>query len=70
MKQSKIMGRALSEKRWDKSSETVLDPKVTSEFVVTTRRNGDIVIPLFRVGCPLPKDSKVLVDILKAAKVI
>jgi len=69
-KPSVIMGRALSEKRWDKSSETVLAPRVgNSEMVITTRRDGSVVIPLSRVGQGIPDDlSEVIGDVLKVMK--
>lgn len=70
-KPSVIMGRALSEKRWDKSSETVLPPKPsgTSEMVVVTRPNGDVVLPLSVVGQGIPDDyNEVVRDIIRAMK--
>jgi len=69
-KTSVVMGRALSEKRWDKSSETVIPPRGgTSEMVITTRRDGSVVIPLSRVGQGVPDDlNEVINDVLKVMR--
>lgn len=55
MKQSKIMGRALSENRWDKSSETVRDRAGNSNFVTRTGKD-EIIMPLSVVGQGMPDD--------------
>lgn len=68
---SKVMGRALSERRWDKATEAVLPPKAgRREMVLGTTGRGEIVIPINRVGAAMPDDTDTLIDILKGMKVI
>jgi len=69
-KPSVIMGRALSQKCWDKSSESVTAPRnTTSEMVISNRRDGSVVIPLSRVGQGIPDDlTEIINDIMKVMK--
>ena len=70
MKQSKIMGRALSEKRWDKASETVIAQGMGSEPITLIATRNALVFPIFRLGYGVPKDTNDLVGILRDMKVI
>lgn len=65
MKQSKIMGRALSEKRWDKASETVIAQGMASEPITLVATRTSLIVPIFRLGYGVPKDTNDLVDILR-----
>ena len=70
MKQSKIMGRALSQKRWDKSSETVINEGMASEPIPLISTRTALIVPIFRIGYGIPKDTGDLVDILRRMKAI
>jgi hypothetical protein len=70
MKQSKIMGRALSEKRWDKSSETVIQQGAASDPIPLISTRTALIVPIFRIGYGIPKDTGDLVDILRRMKAI
>jgi len=65
-KPSVIMGRALSRKECDKSSETVIPARPKGgDFVITNRPNGDVIIPINRVGVAMPDDTEIITDICK-----
>ena len=70
MKQSTIMGRALSEKRWDKASETVIHQGMASEPITLITTRTSLIFPIFRVGYATPKDTNDLVDILRRMEAI
>ena len=70
MKHSRIMGRALSEKRWDKATETVIKQGVPSEPIPLISTPTALVVPIFRVGYGVPQDTKDLVGILRDMGVI
>ena len=70
MKHSRIMGRALSEKRWDKATETVIKQGVPSEPIPLISTRTALVVPIFRVGYGVPQDTKDLVGILRDMGVI
>jgi hypothetical protein len=70
MKQSTIMGRALSEKRWDKASETVIAQGMASDPIELIATRTSLIIPIFRLGYGVPKDTNDLVGILRDMKVI
>ena len=70
-KPSVIMGRALSRKEWDKTTESVVPTRIVGgDFVITNRPNGDVIIPINRVGVAIPKDTEVITDICKRMGVI
>jgi len=70
MKQSTIMGRALSAKRWDKATETVIPWNGVDRNIPLISTRSALIVPIFRVGYAGPKDTNDLVGILRDMKVI
>ena len=70
MKQSRIMGRALSQKRWDKATETVIQQGAPSDPIPLISTRTSLIVPIFRIGYGVPKDTGDLTDILRRMGVI
>lgn len=63
-KSNRRMGRALAARRWHGGEIVPERAAKTAEFTITTRPNGDVIIPLYRAGAAVPAEDEVITELV------